>query len=126
MKQSWLGLALLIVLLAVSVAVTGFMTRIHEDISLDLEQSAQCALLGDWDNTSLFLGRASRGWEKWAHLRTCFADHGETEKIDAALASLAVWRQAKDATAYRAACAALVRQVQALGEAHELTWWNVF
>ena len=126
MKRSWLGLGLLALLLAVSVAVTGFMTRIHEDMALDLEQSAECALLGDWENTSLFLGRANRSWKKWAHLRSSFADHGETEAVDAALASLEIWFQTKDAVSYRAACASLGKQVKALGEAHKLTWWNMF
>lgn len=126
MKRSWIGLGLLVVLLVISLAVTGFMTRIHEEMALDLRQSAECALLGDWDNVQLFLRRTNRSWETWGHLRACFADHGETEKIDAALASVEIWRQSKDAVAYRAACAALIKQVEAMGEAHKLTWWNVF
>ena len=126
MKRSWLGLGLLLLLLVLSVATTAVMTRIHAEMALDLRQSSECALLGDWDNVQLFLKRANRSWEKWAHLRACFADHGETEDIDAALASLEIWQQTKDSAAYRAACAALTRQVEAVGEAHELTWWNVF
>jgi hypothetical protein len=126
MKRSWIGLALLLVLLVISLAVTGFMTRIHEDLALDLRQSAESALLGDWDNVQLFLRRANRSWTKWGHLRASFADHKEVEAVDAALASLEIWRQSKDAAAYRAACAALTKQVEALGEAHKLTWWNVF
>ena len=126
MKRSWIGLGILLVLLAVSLLVTGFMTRIHEDLALELEQSAQCVREGDWDNTELFLRRANREWERWAHLRGCFADHGETEDIDASLAALEIWFQARDPDAYRAACAALTKQVEAVGEAHKLTWWNVF
>lgn len=126
MKRSWIGFALLLVLLAVCLAVTVFMTRIHEDMALDLKQSEECALLGDWDNAALFLRRASRNWEKWEPLRSCFADHSETEDIDAALASLEIWCRIRDSAAYRASCAALTKQVEAVGEAHALTWWNVF
>ena len=126
MKRSWMGLALLLVLLAASLLVTGFMDRIHEEMALDLRQSAECALLGDWDNVQLFLKRTNRVWEKWDRLRSCFADQKAVEDVDAALAALEIWRQSKDATAYRASCAALTKQVEAMGEAHKLTWWNVF
>ena len=126
MKRSWIGFGLLAVLLAVSVVVTGFMGRIHEEMVLDLKQSSECARLSDWDNAALFLERANRNWEKWDHLRSCFANHQETEAIDASLSALDVLRQSKDATAYRASCAALTKQVEAMGEAHKLTWWNVF
>lgn len=125
MKRSWVGLGLLVALLLLSLAVTGFMTRIHEEMALELRQSAECALLGDWDNVALFRKRAGRSWEKWAHLRASFADHGETEEVDAALAALEIWQQARDATAYRAACASLVTRIEAIGEAHRLVWWNV-
>ena len=126
MKRSWMGLALLLVLLAASLLVTGFMDRIHEEMALDLQQSAECALLGDWDNVQLFLKRTNRVWEKWDRLRSCFADQKAVEDVDAALAALEIWRQSRDAAAYRAACAALTKQVEAMGEAHKLTWWNVF
>ena len=126
MKRSWIGFGLLAVLLAVSVVVTGFMGRIHEEMALDLKQSSECARLSDWDNAALFLERANRNWEKWDHLRSCFANHQETEAIDASLSALDVLRQSKDATAYQASCAALTKQVEAMGEAHKLTWWNIF
>lgn len=125
MKRCWLGFGLLLVLLVLSLAATGFMTRIHESMALELEQSAECALLGDWDNTELFFRLAQRNWSKWEHLRACFADHEPAEEIDASLEALKVYCQARDAVTYRAACAALVCQVRAMGEAHQAVWWNL-
>lgn len=126
MKRSWIGLALLLVLLAAAIAVTVFMTRVHEDISLSLAQASDCAILGDWDNADLFLRRAKRDWTKWAHFRACFASHEPVEEIDSAFAALEIYRLAKDAVTYSASCAALARETAAIGQAHELVWWNLF
>ena len=126
MKRSWIGFALLIVLLVLSLLVTGFMTRIHESIEMDLRQSGECALEKDWDSADLFYRRALRTWNKWAHLRACFADHNPVEDIDASFAALDIYRQTRETISYTAACAALSKQVAAVGEAHELVWWNVF
>ena len=125
MKRSWMGLGLLGVLLGISLLATAFLTRTHEEVSLELEQSAQCALLGDWENAGLFLRRAKNRWEKWEHIRACLMDHGPAEEIDASFAMLDIYRQAGEAAAYRASCAALLSRLDALSQAHTLTWWNV-
>lgn len=125
MKRCWLGFGLLLLLLTLSLVITAMMTRIHEDTERDLTQSAQCALLGEWENVDLFLRRAHRSWRKWAHFRSALADHEPLEDIDAAFEVLFVYRQARDATAYRAACVHLAKQMDALGESHRPVWWNL-
>ena len=125
MKRSWIGLGILLVLLAVSLLVTGFMTRIHEDVSLSLAQSVNCAGKSDWDNAEFFFNQAKGDWETWDHLRASFADHNPVEEIDADFAALEVYLHAKDPVTYRAACSSLVRRIRAVGEAHELVWWNL-
>lgn len=126
MKRSWIGFGLLLVILVISLLATALMTRIHEEVALELKQSAQCALLGDWDNVQLFLTRAERRWTKQAHIRACLMDHTPAEEMDAAFASLEVYRQSKDPIAYRAACASLTSRMEALAEAQSVTWWNLF
>lgn len=125
MKRSWIGFGLLMILLVLSLLSTAFLTRVHDQTVLELEQSQQCALLGDWDNTHLFLRRARNRWEKWEHPLACLTDHEPAEKIGASFAVLDIYRQAKDVTSYRAACADLVRQIEALSEAHAPVWWNL-
>ena len=126
MKRSWIGFGMLLVILALSLLATGMMTRIHEEVALELKQSEECALLGDWDNVHLFLTRARRNWTKQEHLRSCLMDHTPAEEMDAAFAALEVYRQGKDSLTYRAACATLVNRMEALAEAQKLTWWNIF
>jgi hypothetical protein len=126
MKRSWIGFGLLVGVLVIALLATGFMTRIHEEVALELRQSAQCALLGEWENVQLFLTRAQRNWTKWGHLRACLMDHTPAEEMDAAFASLDIYRQGRDAIAYRAACAVLVSRMEALAEANTASWWNLF
>lgn len=125
MKRSWIGFSLLILLLLLSILVTAFMTRIHESIELDLQQSAECALQKDWGNAELFFRRARRNWDKWEHFRACFADHTPVEEIDANFAALEVYHLGREEAAFPAACRSLARQIAAVGEAHELVWWNL-
>lgn len=126
MKRSWIGFALLLVLLLASIFVTIFMSRIHKPIEIDLNQAAECALMADWDNTCRYFRSARDQWEKWAHLRACFADHTPVEEIDASFALLEVYCQSRDSVSFAAACRQTARQAAAVGEAHEMVWWNLF
>jgi hypothetical protein len=126
MKRSWIGFGLLLGILVISLLATAFMTRVHEEAALELKQSSECALLGDWENVRLFLTRAQNCWTKQVRIRSCLMDHTPAEELDAAFASLEIYRQARDPIAYRAACAALVSRMEALAEAQTITWWNLF
>ena len=126
MKRSWIGFFLLMILLVLSLIVTGFMTRIHESIELDLTQLSKCALVKDWDSADLFCRRAFRTWTKWEHFRACFADHNPVEDIDADFAALKIYLLSRDPISCSAAASALARQVAAVGDAHKPVWWNLF
>lgn len=125
MKRSWMGLALLVLLLGISAGVTVIMERIHAPIAADLEQAAVYAYGGDWDRAQEYSQQAEAAWEKWNHLRSSLADHAPVEDIDAGLAAMQVYRAAREAVSFCAACADLSRQIQAVGDAHGLVWWNI-
>lgn len=125
MKRCWFGLGLLIVLLAASLGVSWGMDRIHKPIAADLNQAAECALLGDWYNAEEFSRRAEAQWQKWEHFRACFADHTPTEEIGAELAAMAESREERETAEFAAACARTAKMVQAVGDAHGLYWWNL-
>lgn len=125
MKRSWIGLALLLVLLISGLLVTWAMDAIHDPISDALERAAAQLMLGDWESADQTFRAAKSSWEKWAHFRTCFADHSPVEEIDAGFAELEVYCTARENVAFAAACAKLSKQVAAVGEAHGLVWWNI-
>lgn len=125
MKRSWIGFGLLLVLLGVCILVTMAITRIHEPIEADLLQAADFALNGDWDRANHFFREAESGWTKWEHFRTCVADHTPVEEIDADFAMLKVYGAAREEVSFAGGCLELARKVAAVGEAHEVVWWNL-
>ena len=125
MKRSWIGLFLLLLLLAAALGATWGMERIHTPIARELEQAAELALEGDWERADALSTDADRRWQRWAHFRGCLADHTPMEEIDGLLAQLEVFRKAREDSDFAAACACAARKVEAMGQAHGLSWWNV-
>lgn len=126
MIRSWIGFILLILLLLGCLLVTGEMVDIHEPIESKLLQSAQRAMEGNWTQAQDLFQQAEADWKEKAHFRGCFADHNPVEEIDAAFAMLQVTCAARDAITFAGSCRSLARQVAAVGEAHELVFWNLF
>lgn len=124
MKRSWIGFILLLVLLAASLFTTWKMTAIHEPIEAQLQQAAYWSSLDDWETAELFFQKAEKNWKKTEHFRACFADHNPVEEIDAAFAMLKVYCTAREEIAFAGGCRDLARKAAAVGEAHELVWWN--
>lgn len=126
MKRSWIGFALLMVLLLGGIFSSWLMGKIHEDVEQDLLQGAECAALGDWDNGIRFFREAKNRWDRWKGFRACFADHGPTEEIDAGFSALEVYGWAREDIPFTAQCCDLAKQVAAVGQAHKLSWENLF
>lgn len=125
MKRSWIGLGLLLVLLAVGIVTTWAMDKIHGPIEGQLQQAAAFALGGNWEQADAVARQALSDWDKWEHFRACLSDHTPVEEIDAGLEELKIYAAARENAAFAAACAELGRKIAAVGEAHTLVWWNI-
>lgn len=125
MKRCWIGLGLLIVLLAGSIAVTWRMGRCHEPMTEAVTQAAERALDGDWGNALSLTEKARASWEKSWGISAAFADHEPMEEINGLFAELEVYAKARDGTGYAAVCAQLRTALEAMGEAHGFVWWNL-
>ena len=125
MKRSWMGFVLLILLLLDSILATALMSRIHAPIETRLLLSAQWAMEGNWEKAGECFREAKEAWKENEHLRSCFADHTPVEEIDADFEMLMVCCAAREWVSFAGGCRSLARQVAAVGEAHELVWWNL-
>lgn len=125
MKRSWIGFVLLILLLLGSIWSARMMDNIHNPIEGTLQQAAQCAMDGNWQKAGDFFRKAEESWKQWEHLRSCFADHTPVEEIDTDFEMLKICCAAKETISFTGGCLQLARQVAAVGEAHELVWWNL-
>ena len=122
----YLLLPLLLVLLAGGIAATWGMAKCHEPIARDLESAAKTALQGDMVQGESLMLQARDAWGRSRHLGACFADHTPMEEIDALFAEVEVYAAAREETDFAAGCAALSRKVEAMGQAHGASWWNLF
>ena len=125
MKRSWFGFVLLLVLLFAGIRSSRIMVRVHAPVEGNLQQAARWAMTGDWEKAGAFFREAEEGWKQWEHLRSCFADHTPVEEIDADFELLKVCCAARETMSFSGGCLQLARQVAAVGEAHELVWWNL-
>lgn len=125
MKRSHFGGGLLILLLILGFLTSWAMSRCQEPIAYDLKQASQTALREDWEQTGALIQDAEARWQHCWHFSASLADHSPMESIDGLFAQLSTYLRARDASAVSAVCAELARQVEAMIDAHNLSWWNL-
>ena len=125
MKRGWFGVGLLAVLLALGIFSSVAMGLFHEPVADVLERASDYALEENWDQARRLSGRAEDTWEELWHFSASFADHSPMEEIDSLFAQLEIYEKARDPVAFAAVCASLSRQLEAMSDAHELSWWNL-
>lgn len=108
MKRLWVGILLLLVLLAGTLAVTVAMDRIYAPM-------AEALKAGD-------LEAAEERYGRWRQLTAAFADHGPMEEMDALFARAEI---CGDEQERKALCAELAQRAKAMSNAHSPTWWNL-
>lgn len=125
MKRVWFGVLLLVALLAGSIAVTGCMCHTHSAISQALHEASALLLDDKYEIATKNIENAQNQWQKNWHLSATFADHDPMEEIDRMFAELGVYLRTENAEVSAALCAELARAVDAMGDAHEPSWWNL-
>jgi len=125
MKRWYFGMGLLAVLLLGSLPVTRNMTDGMEQVSNSLTAAANNALVGNWEVVESLTESASSRWEENRSFTTAFADHSPLEDIEADLAQLKIYLRARDQEAYAATAARLAKKMEAVGQAHTLSWQNI-
>ena len=125
MKRLWIGVGLLIVLLAVSIC----MGHILEDLTLpaeqDLNRASVAALEGNWPLAAALYLRAGQDWERYRNLAAALVRHDPIEEIDGGFATLPAYAACQDAVSFCAACDQLAQQLHSLTQPHGSNWWNI-
>ena len=125
MKRIWIGIGLLVVLLAAGIWTAEFARDSQRPGAKDLRRASELALAEDWPQAEALRKRALDHWEKRWRLTAAFADHEPMDEIDGIFAELKVYAAVRDQVAYSAACAHLAELLEALGMAHSFNWWNL-
>lgn len=125
MKRSLIGAVLLAVLLALGILTQSYMTASHSPAAAKLEGAAEMALQGDWPAARAQSEDARAIWEGNWRISGALADHAPMEDIDALFAQLAVFARQEETAEFAACCCELSRRLQAMADAHKLTWYNL-
>ena len=125
MTRGVIGVVLLLVLLAGGMFLQWTMDTIHAPIARELAQAAETGAREQWDAALQHQENAARLWQKSWHLTAAFADHLPMEDIDSLFSELPVYYTQKEQAHYVAVCRELARRIEAMSDAHRLTWWNL-
>ena len=125
MYRGWFGLGILTVLLALGLWVSVLMDSIHAPISQQLETAAQQTLSGDVAAGHATALHARESWDKYWRFSAAFSDHAPMDEIDGLFAQMESYAHADSAREFAACCSRISMLVEAVTEAHRLTWWNL-
>lgn len=125
MKRLWIGIGLLAVILVLGFWSTDRLTQIHTEISEMVMDSGDAARAGQWDRADALAREVKEKWENGWGTSASLADHTVLDEIEGLFAQAEVYRESRRAADYAAICARLAAAVDAIQEAHQISWWNL-
>jgi hypothetical protein len=124
-KRSIWGIAILVALLILGIAIAAGMGNVHEGISDLLEQDATAAELGNWQQAEELTRQAEGKWQQYHHFTAAFADHTPMDELDGLFAELMIFLKNRESPHFASTCARLSLLAQAMADSHGLQWWNL-
>ena len=124
-RRFWYGVVLLVLFLALGLLTGWAMQRAQQPVKDTLEQAAYAALAGNMEQGAALAGKAKADWERCRDWTAAVADHAPMEEIDSLFAQMEIYAKTEQKIEFAAYCARLARLVEAIGQAHELTWQNL-
>ena len=125
MKRFWFGAALLATFLLLGAALSLWTSGIHCRISNTLAQAEGLAQAGDMAGAGELSRQAQSSWQRNRCVTAALADHTPMEEIDGLFRELSVFLAMDEPVHFAATCARLSLLLQAMGESHSISWWNL-
>ena len=125
MMRGWLGTGILVIFLILGLLFGGIMHNAHKPTGELLEQAAEKALSGAFDEAVTLGMQAKHRWEKQWNGTATLADHNPMDDMDGLFAELEVYARTEEIPHFAACCKELAKRVEAVAEAHRFSWWNI-
>lgn len=125
MWRLWLGIFILIAFLVLGMWISSSMDKVHLTVSGQLEEAAQLALSQQPEDAYRLAMEAKVLWEKNWNSSACVADHAPMDEIDGLFSQLEGYYRAQQPGDFSVCCSRLSMLVEAMSEAHSVTWWNL-
>ena len=124
MTRFWIGVGLLLVLLAGGIALWLGVVPFHNELARDLDRAAELAISGSWEQAQSLALAARNRW----HLRqdgiAAVTDHEPMEQMHALFRELSALGP-EQAVDFACVCVQLSQTARAIGETQALKWWGV-
>ena len=125
MARFYLGISILLFFMLFGLWVGHALEDIHTEIADTLTLAADTAIAGDMEKAAALAATAKKKWENSWHSTASAADHEPMDEIDGLLSQLSVYARSHSPMDFAACCTRCSLLVQAISEAHSLTWWNL-
>lgn len=122
MKRLWIGIGLL-----AAVVMGGFwVAQAMENALIPgvalLQDAADLAQDGQWEQAEKQAGEAARLWQKKRPMTAAFAEHEPIEQIDEDYLLLEVYARMQDQVQFVATCRTLAREMERMGKYHHFSF----
>ena len=125
MNRFILGVVILAIFLILGLGVAWGMDDMHLDVSDNLSLAARQVIAGEWEAGVKLAKQAKKEWENNWEKTACVADQAPMDEIDGLFSQLQAFEKPEEAVHYAATCAQLSKLVEAMADAHRLSWWNL-
>ena len=125
MSRFWLGVILLVILLAVGLWITATIGSTQKNIAAFLGQAEEQILSGNLVAAKELVQKAYLQWEESWHSTASVVDHAPMDEVDGLFAQLQAYGKTGQSEHMAAYCARLSLLIEAIGESQKLTWWNL-
>ena len=124
MKRLWIGIGLLVILLAVGAFLSWGLPQLQNELAQTLELARVAIESDDWQTATSLADSAKDMWEHSRHFVASVVDHEPLEEVDSLFSELEVYAHARIETGYASVCAQLSHLCEAIGESQQLRWWS--
>ncbi len=125
MKRFIIGLITLSLLLAIGLFVATATGRAYTPVIALLEQAADTALNGSFEDAVSKAQEAKDLWDKHKGKTATVADHTPMEEIDQLFTEAEIYAKSEEKPHFAACCAQLASAVQNMADAHAMNLWNL-
>lgn len=124
-RQLYIGIGILILFLVVGLFSGIAIENTCSPISQLLKQAGNVSAQGDTEAAAMLVHSAFLQWQKSWHGIAALADHTPMDEIDGLFAQAQAYAKAGAMQDFSASCQRLASLIDAVAEAHSLTWWNL-
>lgn len=121
----WIGIVLLICLLATGLWVSFTLTSSQEEMAQLAQQAEDYAHNGHMQQSQQSAQQAYSLWQQRFQALAAIADHEPLDEVEAQFRQLLAFVEEQDTEEFVASCARLIAGIRAIAQAHTLTWWNI-